>query len=58
MPKIVTAKIAEQYPFLKDGTELRETFINSLTSLEQQEIAHQFNRRTEFRVLSTDYQGQ
>jgi peptidoglycan-associated lipoprotein len=58
MPKIADAKIAEQYPFLKNGTELTEAFINSLTSLEQQEIAHQFNRRTEFRVLSTDYQGQ
>lgn len=57
MPKVVTAKIAAQYPFLRDGTELTESFINSLPSLEQQEIAHQYNRRTEFRVLTTDYQG-
>jgi len=33
---------------------LTEAFINQLTS-EQQEHAHQINRRTEFRVLSTDY---
>jgi len=56
MPKVVTAKMTAQYPFLKEGTELTESFINSLPTLEQQEIAHQFNRRTEFRVLSTDYQ--
>jgi peptidoglycan-associated lipoprotein len=57
MPKVVTAKITAQYPFLKDGAELTESYINSLSSLEQQEIAHQYNRRTEFRVLSTDYKG-
>lgn len=55
MPKVVTARIAEQYPFLREGTELTESFINSLPTEDQQEIAHQLNRRTEFRVLSTDY---
>jgi len=57
MPKVVTARITEQYPFLREGTELTENFINGLTSVEQQEIGHQFNRRTEFRVLSTDYEA-
>jgi len=57
MPKVVTARIAEQYPILTEGTELTESFINNLSTVEQQEIGHQFNRRTEFRVLSTDYEA-
>ena len=54
-PKQVTKRMNEQYPFLRAGTVLTETYINSLPNVEQQEIAHQFNRRTEFRVLRTDY---
>lgn len=54
-PKVVDAPIATQYPFLKAGTALTEQYINSLGSEEQKEIAHQINRRTEFRVLRTDY---
>lgn len=54
-PKIVDASIAAQAPFLKIGATLTETYINSLGSDEQKEIAHQINRRTEFRVLRTDY---
>ncbi len=54
-PKVVDAAIAEQNPFLKEGTALTEQFINTLASEEQKEIAHQINRRTEFRVLRTDY---
>ena len=56
-PKIVDAAIAAQYPFLKAGTALTEQYINSLGSEEQKEIAHQINRRTEFRVLRTDYEA-
>ncbi len=56
MPKVVTMRIADEYPFLKQGTRLTEQFINGLPTLEQQEIAHQLNRRTEFRVLKTDYE--
>ena len=41
--------------FLKRNDELTEDYINKLTP-EQQEIAKSINRRTEFRVLSTDYQ--
>ena len=55
-PKVVTKRIDGDYDFLSEGTELTETFINSLSSVEEQEIAHQLNRRTEFRVLRTDYQ--
>jgi peptidoglycan-associated lipoprotein len=54
-PKQVTKRMNEQYPFLRAGAVLTETYINSLPNVEQQEIAHQFNRRTEFRVLRTDY---
>jgi hypothetical protein len=39
----------------KKGEELTEAYINKLASKEQQEAAHQLNRRTVFRVLSNDY---
>jgi len=54
-PKFVDAEIASQYAFLKSGTQLTEQFVNSLPNDEQKEIAHQINRRTEFKVLRTDY---
>jgi len=56
MPKVVDRKIAAQYNFLPEGTELTPGFIEKLPSEEQQEIAHQVNRRTEFQVISTTYQ--
>jgi peptidoglycan-associated lipoprotein len=56
-PKVVDAAIAAQNPFLKQGTALTEQYINSLATDEQKEIAHQINRRTEFRVLRTDYEA-
>ena len=54
-PKVVNAEIASQYSFLKAGTQLTEQYVNSLTNDEQKEIVHQINRRTEFKVLRTDY---
>lgn len=56
-PKVVDQQTAEEAPFLKVGTTLTEQFINSLPNDEQKEIAHQINRRTEFRVLRTDYEA-
>ena len=53
-PKTVTRKMAKNYDFLKRNDELTEEFINGLTP-EQQEIAKGLNRRTEFRVLTTDF---
>uniref|UniRef100_UPI0035661B70 PorE family type IX secretion system protein n=1 Tax=Mariniphaga sediminis TaxID=1628158 RepID=UPI0035661B70 len=53
-PKAVTRDQARQYDFLKRGDELTEEFILKLTE-EQQETARAINRRTEFRVLSTDF---
>lgn len=55
-PKVVDTAIAEQNQFLKEGTSLTEQLINTLATEEQKEIAHQINRRTEFRVLRTDYE--
>ncbi len=53
-PKKVTRELAKQYDFLKRNDELTEEFIKKLTP-EQQQIANAINRRTEFRVLSTDF---
>ena len=53
-PKTVTRELARQYDFLKRNDELTEDFIKKLTP-EQQEIANALNRRTEFRVLSSDF---
>ena len=54
-PKTVTKKLAKEFPFLKQGRELTCSFIESLADEKQREICHQINRRTEFRVLSSDY---
>lgn len=54
VPKVVTKRIAREYPQFPEGTELNEEFIESL-SPEDQEAADQINRRTEFQVLSLDY---
>jgi peptidoglycan-associated lipoprotein len=56
-PKVVDDAVAAQNSFLKTGTSLSEQYINTLASEEQKEIAHQINRRTEFRVLRTDYEA-
>ena len=53
-PKMITKKMGKQYDFLKKNDELTEVFILKLTA-EQQEIGRAINRRTEFRVLSTDF---
>jgi peptidoglycan-associated lipoprotein len=55
MPKEVNRRIAENYGFLSEGSVLDDDFLNTLSTT-QQEQAHQLNRRTEFRVLRTDYQ--
>lgn len=53
-PKHIKRKVAEKYPFLKEGDVLNEELITTLPE-EQQELCHQLNRRTEFRVLRTTY---
>ncbi|NDV47023.1 hypothetical protein D0T49_08175 [Paludibacter sp. 221] len=53
-PFVVDAFTAKKFPFLKENNELTEEFILKLTPA-QQEIANQINRRTEFKVLKTNY---
>ena len=54
VPKTINKKMAKNYDFLNEGDVLTEEFIDKLTP-EQQEIADQINRRTEFKVLRTNY---
>lgn len=54
-PKVITKKLAREFPQFEEGTELNEEFVQSLSE-EDQEVADQINRRTEFQVLSIDYQ--
>lgn len=53
-PKTIKRKMAEKYPFLKEGDILSQEFISTLKP-EEQEICNQLNRRTEFVVLRTTY---
>ena len=53
-PKKIKRKVAEKYPFLKEGDVLKEDFVVQLPE-EQQEQCNQLNRRTEFIVLRTTY---
>lgn len=54
VPKTINKKLAKSFDFLKEGDILTEEFILTLTP-EQQEMADQINRRTEFKVLRTNY---
>ncbi len=54
-PKTITKKLAREFPQFEEGTALTPEFIETL-SAEDQETADQINRRTEFQVLSTNYQ--
>jgi peptidoglycan-associated lipoprotein len=54
-PIVVDEKVNAEHPFLEVEAVLTEAYINQLQSPENQEKAHQVNRRTEFRVLTTDY---
>lgn len=53
--KVVDRRDHEAYPFLQEGQVLTETFINTIEDEDLQEVAHFLNRRTEFKVLRTDY---
>jgi outer membrane protein OmpA-like peptidoglycan-associated protein len=54
-PKVVDKKDNTAYAFLPVGTVLTEDFINKLGNEDHQEMAHFLNRRTEFKVLRSDY---
>lgn len=53
-PKTVTKRINKEFPQFEEGQTLDEAFIDSLEP-DQQEIADQINRRTEFQVTSITY---
>ncbi len=54
MPKEVTKALANKHDFLEAGIILSEEYIETLTE-EQQQIADQINRRTEFKVIDLNY---
>ncbi len=53
-PKKIRRRVAERYPWLKEGDVLTEEFIGKLKK-DEQETANALNRRTEFTVLRTTY---
>ena len=53
-PVVVTEEIAKQDSLFIVGQELSQAFIEKLPRASQ-ERANQINRRTELRILSTDY---
>lgn len=55
-PKTITKKLAREYPQFKEGDVLTEDYILALPEESDREAADQINRRTEFQVLSIDYQ--
>lgn len=54
-PKTVTKRVARMYPQFKEGDVLTEEYILALPEEADREAADQVNRRTEFQVLSVDY---
>jgi peptidoglycan-associated lipoprotein len=53
-PRTVDRKVAFLYPFLSEGTVLTKAYIEKMPA-NKRETAHQINRRTEFKVISTNY---
>jgi len=51
-PRTVSDKIAGAYTFLPEGVVLTEEYINAMQGEEVQELAHQLNRRTEFKIIA------
>ncbi len=54
-PKVADEALATQYSYVKVGDVLNQAFVDKLATEEQKETIYQVNRRTEFRVLRTDY---
>lgn len=55
-PKQVDGRLVGKYPFLREGEVLSGDYIQTLLP-EEQEVADQLNRRTEFRVLPSPLTG-
>jgi peptidoglycan-associated lipoprotein len=56
MPKKVTKRIARLYPQFAEGQVLDEEYLETLDD-EARAAADQINRRTEFKVISTDFES-
>ncbi|HRE97305.1 MAG TPA: OmpA family protein, partial [Flavobacteriales bacterium] len=57
--RLVAKGMGEKEPTYKvvgrDTVWLSEPFIKKMTSVEEQNAAHQMNRRTDFKILNFDY---
>ncbi len=51
VPTVITPRLAERTGFFQAGDTLSVAYINALPKDQEREIAHQLNRRTEFKVL-------
>lgn len=54
-PKVADKELNQKYNFIPTGSTLNEAFIESLIDEKQKDICNQLNRRTEFKVLSTNF---
>ena len=50
-PRKVDIEVFNKYKFLPIGVILDNKFIESLTSIEEKEVAHSLNRRTEIKIV-------
>ena len=57
-PKTVTKRVNRLFPQFNEGDEVTEEFILALPEEADRDAADQINRRTEFNVLSVDYNMQ
>jgi len=55
VPRLILKDITRDGFLFPEGTELSEDYINNLTSRVQKEAAYQLNRRTDFRVIATNF---
>jgi len=55
VPRVIEKTIVRQGFTFQAGTVLTEQYINSLPTEQHRDVAHQLNRRTEFRVISEEY---
>ena len=56
VPHTVNAKHAAEHDFLSKGDVLTEDFIEALADKNQQDVADQINRRTQFKITDTDFE--
>lgn len=55
VPRRLKKDITKDGFILRRGTVLNEAFINNISNPKEKELAYELNRRTEFRVLSRDF---